>query len=300
MARYRSHFLFGGALAFFWFLPMAHFTEPGAKDGTTRTAIVGSFFLQDTSKVQGQKETHTHRDVGARKQVVDKEEKGHKALFFQSILFFCSYAQGHKGNSGPAAPTVQAKRREKQSLFVQEFLGSVRSVMAATPVCLPALTSDADHKYLTHEKDKSGEVADHSTAHRDKIPALRVAVIGGRDFADRAVLERCLDDLSASLGRPRAIVSGGATGADNLAAAYACSRGIPLVEFKPDYTACRTPRERRIAPLLRNEPIIKAADVVVAFWDGRSRGTADGLARARRAGLVRYVYDYAGRHRSPP
>lgn len=163
---------------------------------------------------------------------------------------------------------------------------------------------DADRQHCASEKDTTTTTTTTDDPivceHKGKRPALRVAVIGGRDFVDRAVLERCLDNLWASLGRPRAVVSGGATGADRLAAAYARNRGIPLIEFKPDYAACRTPQERRAAPLLRNARIIKAADVVVAFWDGRSRGTADGLARARRAGLVRHVYDYMGEHRSPP
>ncbi|AVK77475.1 hypothetical protein pmac_cds_787 [Pandoravirus macleodensis] len=169
-------------------------------------------------------------------------------------------------------------------------------------VVMAARAPDADRQHCVSEKDTTSTTTDDLVARqrKDKRPALRVAVIGGRDFVDRAVLERCLDSLSASLGRPGAIVSGGATGADRLAAAYARNRGIPLVEFKPDYAACRTPQERRTAPLLRNARIIEAADVVVAFWDGRSRGTADGLARARRAGLVRHVYDYAGKPRSPP
>ncbi|AJF96900.1 GTP-binding domain [Pandoravirus inopinatum] len=130
-------------------------------------------------------------------------------------------------------------------------------------------------------------------------PRLRVAVVGGRDFGAYNVLEDCLDTLADEHGGIAAIVSGGARGADSLAAEYARHRGIALVEFKPDYDACRTPQERRRAPLLRNADIIAGADMVVAFWDGRSRGTADSIARARRAGLPRRVYDYAGHVRPP-
>ncbi|AVK75480.1 GTP-binding domain [Pandoravirus quercus] len=130
-------------------------------------------------------------------------------------------------------------------------------------------------------------------------PRLRVAVVGGRDFDAYSVLEHCLDALVDEYGGIATIVSGGVRGADSLAAEYARRRGIALVEFKPDYDACRTPQERRRAPLLRNADIIAGADMVVAFWDGRSRGTADSIARARRAGLPRRVYDYAGRVRLP-
>ncbi|AGO85515.1 hypothetical protein psal_cds_1212 [Pandoravirus salinus] len=127
------------------------------------------------------------------------------------------------------------------------------------------------------------------------LQAPRVAVVGGRDFCARDVLEHRLDALADEHGGIAAIVSGGARGADSLAADYARRCGIRLIEFKPDYDACRTQQERRRAPLLRNADIIAGADVMVAFWDGRSRGTADSIARARRAGLPRHIYDYAGR-----
>lgn len=130
------------------------------------------------------------------------------------------------------------------------------------------------------------------------IPPPRVAVVGGRDFSAYDALERCLDAVADERGGIAAIVSGGARGADSLAADYARARGIALVEFKPDYALCRTLQERRRAPLLRNADIVAAADMVVAFWDGHSRGTADSIARARRAGLPRRIYDYAGHPRS--
>ncbi|BCU02992.1 hypothetical protein [Pandoravirus japonicus] len=144
-----------------------------------------------------------------------------------------------------------------------------------------------------------GSAATVASAKSRATPPLRVAVVGGRDFGAYDVLERCLDALAEERGAITTIVSGGARGADAMAADYARRRGIVLIEFRPDYAACRTPRERRRAPLLRNADIIAGADIVVAFWDGRSRGTADSIARARRAGIARRIYDYAGRARSP-
>jgi hypothetical protein len=127
----------------------------------------------------------------------------------------------------------------------------------------------------------------------------RVAVVGGRDFAAATVLDHCLDALATEKGGFGAIVSGGASGADSLAAAYARRRNIRLIEFRPDYESCRTPQERRRAPILRNASIIGSADMLVAFWDGRSSGTADSIRRARRANIPCYIYDYAGRQRAP-
>ena len=64
------------------------------------------------------------------------------------------------------------------------------------------------------------------------------------------------------------IISGGAKGIDTCARAYALANGIKLTEFLPDYK-----KYGRGAPLKRNLKIIAYADLVLAFWDGKSRGT---------------------------
>lgn len=40
----------------------------------------------------------------------------------------------------------------------------------------------------------------------------------------------------------------------------------------------------RFAPLVRNSEIVGYADLVLAFWDGRSRGTADTLRKCVETG----------------
>lgn len=109
---------------------------------------------------------------------------------------------------------------------------------------------------------------------------MRVAVIGSRSFSSYSFLCRQLASLPVS-----SVVSGGARGADSLAARFAQARGLPLRVFLPDYT-----RYGRSAPLVRNKSIIAAAELVVAFWDGRSAGTAHALGLARRRGLVCHVF----------
>ena len=64
------------------------------------------------------------------------------------------------------------------------------------------------------------------------------------------------------------IISGGAKGIDTCARAYAFANGIKLTAFLPDYK-----KYGRGAPLKRNLKIIAYADLVLAFWDEKSRGT---------------------------
>ncbi len=77
------------------------------------------------------------------------------------------------------------------------------------------------------------------------------------------------------------IVSGGAQGADSLAESYAKKNGIRTRIFKPEYD-----KFGRAAPLVRNRQIIQHSDLVIAFWDGKSRGT-------------KYTIDYAQSENKP-
>ena len=65
------------------------------------------------------------------------------------------------------------------------------------------------------------------------------------------------------------IVSGGAKGIDSCAKKYALENNIKYTEFLPEYE-----KYGRSAPLRRNIDIVKNAGYVIAFWDGKSRGTA--------------------------
>ncbi|MBQ1187095.1 MAG: DUF2493 domain-containing protein [Clostridia bacterium] len=90
---------------------------------------------------------------------------------------------------------------------------------------------------------------------------MRVAVVGSRELFVRN-LEKYLPEGVTE------IVSGGARGIDSCAREYALKHGIKLTEFFPDYDTYG-----KKAPLIRNIAIIDYADVVLAFWDGQSRGT---------------------------
>lgn len=118
---------------------------------------------------------------------------------------------------------------------------------------------------------------------------MKVAIIGSRGITSL--------DLSNYLPEGvDTIVSGGARGVDSIAAAYAKDHGIRLVEFLPDYD-----KFGKGAPLKRNHQIIEAADLVLAFWDGHSRGTAYTIREARNAGKevrITYTDGYLGSDQS--
>ena len=107
---------------------------------------------------------------------------------------------------------------------------------------------------------------------------MKVAVIGSRGL-NVSDLGRYLPENTTE------IVSGGAKGVDTSAREYALSHGIKLTEFLPEYT-----RFGRSAPLKRNITIIEYSDIVLAFWDGKSRGTKFVIDNCRKLGVEVRVY----------
>lgn len=90
---------------------------------------------------------------------------------------------------------------------------------------------------------------------------MKVAVVGSRNLTINNLGDYLPKDTTE-------IVSGGARGIDRCARVYAKTHNIKLMEFLPEYE-----HYGRSAPLKRNLQIIRYADMVLAFWDGKSNGT---------------------------
>jgi len=83
------------------------------------------------------------------------------------------------------------------------------------------------------------------------------------------------------------IVSGKAKGADTFGEEFARVWSIPVKEFPADWD-----QYGKAAGHRRNYEMAKYADVLIAFWDGESRGTRDMIDTALREGLEIHVYRY--------
>lgn len=66
---------------------------------------------------------------------------------------------------------------------------------------------------------------------------------------------------------------------------YAINNNIKLTEFLPDYK-----KYGKSAPLIRNIEIINYTDVILAFWDGKSRGTKYVIENAKKINKQINVY----------
>jgi hypothetical protein len=103
---------------------------------------------------------------------------------------------------------------------------------------------------------------------------MKVAVIGSRGFDDYDKVKAILSAIKIDL-----LVSGGASGGDTLGERYANENNIETLIYLPDWE-----KHGRLAGFIRNTNIVEGADLVVAFWDGESKGTKDSIDKAKKLG----------------
>jgi len=120
---------------------------------------------------------------------------------------------------------------------------------------------------------------------------VKVIIAGGRDFDDRALLFKHLDRLMVDAWKPDGwtkVLSGAARDADALGEFWATQREIAVELFPADWN-----KFGKSAGVRRNEDMAAAAQVLVAFWDGQSRGTRHMISCALKAGLETHVIRYS-------
>lgn len=109
---------------------------------------------------------------------------------------------------------------------------------------------------------------------------LRVLVCGSRSLRDgetRLAIRKRLEKLPSG----SEVLHGGAQGADTMAAEAALELGLRSSCFPADWR-----RHGRRAGIVRNVEMLNAQpDLVLAYWDGESAGTAHTVAEARRRGI---------------
>ena len=110
---------------------------------------------------------------------------------------------------------------------------------------------------------------------------MKIAIVGSRGYPR---LNEVAEYVKA-LPPDAVIVSGGANGVDQMAELTAKDRGLRTEIYYPDWK-----RHGKSAGFIRNEDIVKAADCVVAFWDGKSKGTAHSMKLAGKYGKPLEVY----------
>jgi hypothetical protein len=121
------------------------------------------------------------------------------------------------------------------------------------------------------------------------MKTIKVGIVGVRKYDNynefKKLLEEILTNLEISVST---VVSGGAKGIDTLAEKWAKENNIPVIIHKPDYSKY----PGYYAPIVRNEFIVDDAELIIAFWDGKSKGTKNTIDITRRREkdlIIKYI-----------
>ena len=112
-----------------------------------------------------------------------------------------------------------------------------------------------------------------------------VGIVGSRAYPAPQYVRAFVNALDAA----STVVSGGAPGVDTVAADAAHERGLAVTIFLADWDK----HDRKAGPL-RNKQIVDASDQIIAFWDGKSRGTLNSILLATNAGKPVKIFDSQG------
>ena len=108
---------------------------------------------------------------------------------------------------------------------------------------------------------------------------MKIIIAGGRTFNNYDLLTQSCDK-ALSLQTEVEIVSGTANGADKLGEKYAKEKGYSVKQFPAEWD-----KHGKSAGYIRNEEMAKYADALIAFWDGKSKGTKHMIDLAKRYNL---------------
>lgn len=118
---------------------------------------------------------------------------------------------------------------------------------------------------------------------------MKVIIAGGRDFTNTQALIDFLIELQELNQLPVEfeIVEGGARGADRCGHDIAKATGWRHTQFPADWD-----RLGKRAGYVRNAEMAEYADVLVACWDSKSRGTKHMIETMQKKGKPVHVYSY--------
>jgi predicted Rossmann fold nucleotide-binding protein DprA/Smf involved in DNA uptake len=111
---------------------------------------------------------------------------------------------------------------------------------------------------------------------------VRVAIVGSRRFSNPDRVTEYVNSLPARAS----IITGSASGVDAAATKAARAKGIAIQVLPASFDELNDASKSTA----RNQRLVDACDVLVAFWDGASKGTRATVDRALDSGKEVHVF----------
>jgi hypothetical protein len=104
---------------------------------------------------------------------------------------------------------------------------------------------------------------------------MKIIIAGSRTFTDYQKLSEVCDQFLQDQTDIEIVSGAYYKGADKLGEQYAKERGFKITQFPADWK-----RFGRAAGPKRNEQMANYANALIAFWDGKSKGTLNMIDKA--------------------
>lgn len=115
---------------------------------------------------------------------------------------------------------------------------------------------------------------------------MKTIIAGSRSFTNYELLKNSCVPLLKGMSDVE-IVSGTANGADKLGERYALENDYQIKRFPAQWDIYG-----KSAGYIRNEEMAKYANMLIAFWDGQSKGTMHMINLAKKHNLDVYIIQY--------
>lgn len=109
---------------------------------------------------------------------------------------------------------------------------------------------------------------------------MKVIIAGSRNFINYQKLKKECDEFLQNQKNIEIVSGNHYKGADKLGIQYAIQKGLNLIKFPAEWN-----KFGKAAGPKRNKEMAIAADALIAFWDGKSRGTKNMIELAKQKGL---------------
>ena len=115
-----------------------------------------------------------------------------------------------------------------------------------------------------------------------------IIIAGSRGLVNPNMIEVGMAEIDIT-DKIACIISGGARGVDKLGETWAKKHGIKVLKFPANWE-----RDGKSAGYKRNLEMAKVGDILVAFWDGKSKGTQHMFEIAKHNEIFTIVFQVIG------
>jgi len=106
---------------------------------------------------------------------------------------------------------------------------------------------------------------------------FKVVISGSKNFHNYKLLKEKVKNILSKSGNDIVIISGHAEGADKLGEKFAKEEGHDLIIYPENWK-----KHGKSAGFKRNTRMAENADALIAFWDGKSKGTEHTISEFKR------------------